>query len=673
MAGLLVPAVILGQQDAPPPPPPPPILVYTADTPPQGAPAVLPEMAAQPLVPPGQGTEIPPATVITPAFPPAPTPAPAPAPTQPAPTPPAPAPPTEEPPPEVQPIATSTDAGPAKDTGSPGPALGPIRRVSYEESDGSAAAPAERWMLRESGLPFDPPSLGTPSAPAHPSGKAGAGGESHTPAPRPSNTGLVMEPERKPGGERSAEGAAGSASPGQGASLVLETTAPPRIVIGKPVVQRIVVKNIGSGDAVGVRVEETLPAGVRPLRSEPVAGVVGNRLTWDLGTVEAGGERKVQLELEAAEPMTLELSPTLHFLGVQTHIVQPELTLALEGPARVLRGEPVLFRLVARNNSPQTLYDVQLHYDVPEGLQHPGGKRIGLKLDALKPGQKRDIDLQVATVKAGKWVSHIEATGDNGIRAEVRHELQVAEPVLALRLDGPGHSLTEQEVIFRIEAVNPGPKPVARAHVALLMPPGVDPIATQPAAQYNALRRSLSWDLAALPVKEPAVILVKARAQKPGAWKLLARVDAEGRGPTHCGHTLQAEAPPPLAVEIQGGKEAIDTGEETVYEVHVLNLTRQTRSNLRLTARVTPTLTAVQASGPVHGTTEPQLVRFEVLRFLEPSQHARYQIRVRGQRPGPGGLHVEVSADGLGAPILKETRAVVANRGVRATGAGAAK
>src|SRR5262245_5788168 len=86
--------------------------------------------------------------------------------------------------------------------------------------------------------------------------------------------------------------------PMQTPSVVVEKRGPEVVNFGQPLVYEILVRNTGQATVFDVRVIDEVPAGVRYLGGEPMAEAAGNKLFWPVGVLEAGGERRVRVELQ---------------------------------------------------------------------------------------------------------------------------------------------------------------------------------------------------------------------------------------------------------------------------------------------------------------------------------------------------------------------------------------
>src|SRR5205085_10161853 len=133
------------------------------------------------------------------------------------------------------------------------------------------------------------------------------------------------------------------------------------------------VRNAGAGGLARVRVGAPLPAGARLLASEPLAETQGDRLGWSLGTLDAGAERRLRLEVQPVGAGELLLVPTATFTptaGLQTPVVRPPFALTVTGPESVAPGTKVVFQIQAANHTENPLEKVIVRVQLPPGLFH---------------------------------------------------------------------------------------------------------------------------------------------------------------------------------------------------------------------------------------------------------------------------------------------------------------
>src|SRR5262249_58636159 len=99
--------------------------------------------------------------------------------------------------------------------------------------------------------------------------------------------------------ERARGGGAARAA-ARGSQLSVEAIGPAAREAGQPLAYDIVARNTGAVVVASVRVEDRLPAGARLLHAEPAPAVRDGRLSWELGNLGAGGERRLPGRSQAA-------------------------------------------------------------------------------------------------------------------------------------------------------------------------------------------------------------------------------------------------------------------------------------------------------------------------------------------------------------------------------------
>src|SRR5262249_15120968 len=145
--------------------------------------------------------------------------------------------------------------------------------------------------------------------------------------------------------ETSREAPVGTGTPAasgvKGACVNLEVVWPDEILKGMPFVYEIVVRNPGSAPAYLTRVEETLPPGLQCLDVDPPARRQGDSLVWDLGTLDAGLERRIKIQVKPGAKGERTSSARASFAAScpsQPRDTQPQLTLTANGPESVQLG-----------------------------------------------------------------------------------------------------------------------------------------------------------------------------------------------------------------------------------------------------------------------------------------------------------------------------------------------
>src|SRR5262249_14111158 len=158
------------------------------------------------------------------------------------------------------------------------------------------------------------------------------------------------------------------AAPGcRTAALAVDKVTPATVALNQPASYEIVVHNFGAAAALQVQVEDHMPADANYLRAEPPPALTGEHLVWDLGNLEAGGQRRIRVDFTPTRDLDLLPAARAAFSAdcpkrirrrpaavrqrefVDRH--QPaQIVLKTSGPATVPMGEPALFQIEIANS-----------------------------------------------------------------------------------------------------------------------------------------------------------------------------------------------------------------------------------------------------------------------------------------------------------------------------------
>jgi len=462
----------------------------------------------------------------------------------------------------------------------------------------------------------------------------------------------------------SAEKRAASTPPAL-AAVSLEVVGPPTAMPGEALRYEIIVKNTGTAPAVRLRVEDVLPEGCQLTKAEPPAEVNKNLLTWRLGTLEPGASNRIGVTLQPGDAGDCIISPSVTFAmqaGLRTHLTRPPLVVAVAASETVRRGQALPFTIRVTNNSPEAMQHVVLRAQIPPGLEFMQGDLVEAELGTLAANETRTVHLNAQAVQPGRAVSDISARNADGLTAHCTAAVMVNEAALEVHLNVPQNASVAEESDICIHVANSLSQPASGVALLLTLPEGIEPVSATKGGTVDSVDRHLvRWQIGSLAKDEQQSFTLKAKATAAGDWVCKATVSADGLAETKAAAALHVPAEPALRVEISGGNDAIDMGNETNYEVRVLNQGARPRAGVRLIAQVPVGLQVVQAAGPSAAVILQSAVQFDPLPQLPGRTEGLYRLRVRGQRPGKWTIQVRVEADTLPNPVLQEAKVRVAD------------
>jgi uncharacterized repeat protein (TIGR01451 family) len=445
--------------------------------------------------------------------------------------------------------------------------------------------------------------------------------------------------------------------PRQAPSVVVEVVGPETVPFGTPIAYSVVVRNTGTSAVAQVRAEQELAAGVRYVSSQPPAEMAGDKLSWSLGTLEAGGERRIQVQVQPGGEGDVPSTATVTFAavcGLRTRITRPKLSVAMTAPPAVSVGEPVPFQIQLTNTGTGPATRLSVRDQLPEGLRHPQGSLIEADLGTLQPGETRSITLTTTAAKPGQQFNEMTALADGGVEASARATVKVVEPALQVRQTGPATGYLRGEIGFGVEVSNPGSAACKNVQVSETLPEGLEFVSASDAGQYTPATRTLTWTLAAQEPGAQRVLTFRAKAATAGDWAWAVAGRADHGVQAQADARIHLEGVPALTVEVVDLEDPIEVGGETTYEIRVINQGSCPCTGVQIQGTASDGLMVVSASGPVPNRVLGPQVVFEPFAKLATKADLIYRVRAKGTQPGDARFKVQMTCDQLRQPVAKE-------------------
>ena len=451
-------------------------------------------------------------------------------------------------------------------------------------------------------------------------------------------------------GERRLEGA-------QTPSVIIQKRAPSEVRVGKAASFVVNVQNVGAADALNVEVYDQVPAGMRFIEASPAPKQIGNQLMWQLGSMAAGEERTITLQLVPELEGELGSVARVSFeaaASVRTLSTKPELKIVQRVPEQgVLIGQQLEIEIEVSNPGSGAAMGVVLQEDVPEGLEHPRGRKLDNLLGTLEPGEVRRQMLRLRAVTPGIVENTIRLVSDDGLETEHTVSVQVVAPDLQLQLMGPSRRFLERPATYELQVANQGTADATNLEIAVHLDRGFTFVSTENEGYYDPNRHAVFWSLAQLPAGSQGIVPLTLLPVEIGQQAI--RIEAEG----DLGVTVQSQR----AMTVEGFAELdfrisnsggpIEVGAETEYEVVVTNTGSMLDQNVRIQLQLPPGLELISTSGDA-GTNGQGLVVFQPILELQPNQMVKHTIRVRGLEAGVHVVQAVVASQQSTVAVKKE-------------------
>jgi uncharacterized repeat protein (TIGR01451 family) len=444
----------------------------------------------------------------------------------------------------------------------------------------------------------------------------------------------------------------------QAPTLTIEKTAPPEIQIGKAAKFTIKVRNSGTVPAHGVEVHDTVPQGTQLVATTPAAqSDAQGALVWDLNTLKPGDEQTIELELMPMSEGEVGSVATVHFraeASVRTVATKPMLNMEVFSPSRVMKGETLTIKIKLSNPGTGAASGVLLSEIVPDGLKHEAGRELEFEVGTLKPGEMRELELQLSAAEAGTITNVVTARGEGNLEAEGRADVEVVAPQLQVSLAGPKRRYLERHATHNISVSNPGTAAAREIELAATLPKELKFVEANNGGQYDAATHSVYWSLEELPPQETGTVTLTTLPQQPGDAKLLITSTAQAGLKDQREETVAIEGLAAINFQLADVNDPVEAGGQTSYEIRVTNQGSKAAANIRVVAVAPAEMKLISAEGPVRYQIEGQRIVFEPLKQLGPKSDASFTVKVKALEPGDLRMQVQIATDEIREPITKE-------------------
>ena len=452
-------------------------------------------------------------------------------------------------------------------------------------------------------------------------------------------------------GERHFEGA-------QTPALTLEKIAPAEIQVGKLATFELRVKNVGQIAAQQVQVTDHIPKGTQLVESKPpFQRAADGTLVWPLGTMQAGDEQVIQLQVMPQQEGEIGSVAQVSFAASATArsvCTRPLLQIEHTAPAKLLIGESLNMTITVTNPGTGAATGVVIEEDVPQGLTHVAGNELEYEIGTLRPGESKRLELTLRADKAGIIKNTIVVRGDANLAAQHAINIEVVAPQLQVGINGPKKRFLERPATYTLSVSNPGTASARDVELVAYLPKGMKFVETDAQGQYDPQQHAVFWSLEELPATKAGSVKLTAVPLETGDQKLRIEGRADLGLTTAFEQVVSVDASAELVHSIADLSDPIEVGGDTTYEVRVRNVGTKTATNIRLAALLPAELKALSGEGPTRAANDGSRVIFEPLARLNPQEEAVFRIQANAQKAGDFIVRVQISSAEWPAPVTRE-------------------
>jgi len=425
----------------------------------------------------------------------------------------------------------------------------------------------------------------------------------------------------------------------------------------------IVIKNHGTSTARHVVVEDRVPANVELVGTIPQAELHGDRLVWKLGSLPAGAEKKISIKVIPKAEGRVGSVATVSFVAevaAATRVTQPKLHFELSGPQRVKLGERVTLKFFVRNEGTAEVTGVVLRDIIPTELHHPDGNDLEYEIGTLPPGESRTIQLTLTAKKPGRAVNQATMTADGGVMLQQQAEIHVIGELLKVQHSGPTRLFVGRPTKLVFAVHNVVDEPINAVGLSVTVPDGLKFLSASGGGLFDRDSRTVSWLLETIPANGQNEVSLEVVAQRTGRFRLSALAShRETKTHAELAEEVSAVAFAALTVRTEGMELPLRPGEQRSIRIKLRNLGPSLARNVRVRVMASGGIRTVSPKTDGQPQAEGLPIQFPPVAELRSGAEIPLTLLLQGITEGAGRLRIEVEAEGLGRPLVREESVAV--------------
>ncbi|MEM9351972.1 MAG: hypothetical protein AAGA92_03085 [Planctomycetota bacterium] len=362
-------------------------------------------------------------------------------------------------------------------------------------------------------------------------------------------------------------------------SVTSRIEGPRKVVVGKEAGYRVVLQNQGDTPVRELSASVRIPRTAELIDTYSTSGVVkrsesgdNNSIDWRLYELEPGAEHELSLRLVPREgstiPLAVQWSQAPTEAVATLDVMEPKLRIAIQGPSEVLYGKGERYKLVLSNPGTGPAENVVVEL-LPPGQE--AGVTTSHAVGVIGAGETHEVELELTARDEGELTMQASVNADTGLFAETEKSVLCRRPALEIDWRGPDKKYAGTPATYYFRVRNPGSAPTETVDVSLDLPEDAEFLTASEGHRYSDASGRLSWSLPSLDVGEERFLQVRCKLSRPGLNRL--RLSANAAGDLSDGAEPQTDvvALADLKLEVSDPQGPIAVGEDTVYEVRVVN------------------------------------------------------------------------------------------------------
>lgn len=439
--------------------------------------------------------------------------------------------------------------------------------------------------------------------------------------------------------------------------IAIKKSCTPRAEVGDTFAYTINVNNPSNVDATNAVVTDALPGGIEFVSADPAPAASGSNLSWNLGTVNAGGTRTINVQARATHTGTFENCAEVRAdMGLsgrdccQTIVSAPALALELQCGPEALLCDPINVRVVVRNTGDGVAKNVMIRLNMPAGLTMEDGRTsVSFRTDVLPGGAAKEATFRAKAQNPGDYTVTASATADPNVRTnDATCTVKVTKPVIDVAVSCPAKRYIGRPATCEVTACNRGSIQATDVVVVADVPAGTDFVSATDGGSASGGR--ITWNLGTMAPGACKTLKFDVVARTPGTGTTKANARAycaEAAAETK----MDIEGVTGILVEVVDDPDPIEVGGQTTYDIRVTNQGSAPDEQVVVVIELPAQEEFVSATGPTNFEASGKMVKFAPVATIGAKQTISYRVVVKAVSQGDARFVTKVTTVRKTEPI----------------------
>ena len=429
------------------------------------------------------------------------------------------------------------------------------------------------------------------------------------------------------------------------------------ILVGQGSPYEIVATNEGKEVLQGLLVRASVPKGVQigdvavtDGNFEIDSDESDNGVVWELEQLPAGTSKTLRLMINAVQAehfaLGLEWTVTPPSSQMQVHVQQPQLQLALEGPAEVDYGRPQIYRMRIRNPGNADVQKVSV-----ELTAEPYGSNQS-EIGDVPAGSERVVEVELTFQQAGRLPIKAKAFSTiSNLDASSNIEVNVQQSTLLATWNGPTEFYQGSTAEYDLTIENQSGIVARDITCNIKLPEGVDVIGLPPGITRSGDR--LRWEIQSLGAQERLAYPLRLLMNQLGQNEIGFSCESITGEPIQATIKTAVDAVADLHLSVTDPIAPAPVGQPVTYEITITNRGRKTAEDVFVVAQFSEGIEPTRVDGHT-GKLIPGQVLFDAIPKIQPNETIVLKVFAEAAKPGTHRFRASVKCQGSEDDLLEE-------------------